>query len=181
MAETQIPYCTNTREVLEAMKGINYGWVDASGSQHVSLNGLDFSQNYRLQTPLEVWTSQLGVCWDQVELEREMLRGVPEVHTYCLIYDGCPERPTHTFLTVMGSKCEWLEHAWQDKRGRHIFPSRDELLLYVRDLAFLPFLREEKHLEVDLGQLHLYEYQALPEHGSCEECMEHFSSSKRLY
>ena len=76
----------NIREVLDSeMNQINYGWVDKEGNPHEQLQG--FSEDYALQNPAELRESKLGVCWDQVELEREILKNQEiAARTYFIVY-----------------------------------------------------------------------------------------------
>ena len=59
------------RKLDAVMKPIAYGWVDIDGKKHTDL--ADFATKYSLQSPEELQESKLGVCWDQVELDRELL------------------------------------------------------------------------------------------------------------
>ena len=64
-------------ELIEVMKPFQYGFPDQDGSNMIESNPLkydrDFARFYYLQTPEELALSQCGVCWDQVEFERDFL------------------------------------------------------------------------------------------------------------
>lgn len=58
---------------MSIMNNINYDWVDKNNKKH-NLVDETFSDNYILQTPKELIENKLGVCWDQVELERFLFK-----------------------------------------------------------------------------------------------------------
>lgn len=63
-------------ELLEYMeKNLEYGYVGKENNKIYSNSDPDFDINfdkeYFLQTPEQLLVSRHGVCWDQVELERE--------------------------------------------------------------------------------------------------------------
>ena len=59
----------NVEEIMSLMEDINYGWVDKNGLIHNEVDD-NFASLYMLQSPKEILNSKVGVCWDQVELER---------------------------------------------------------------------------------------------------------------
>jgi len=58
----------------EKMADTKYGWLDQNGQRHEKLNS--FGEKYILQLPKQLQDSKLGVCWDQVELERKLFKDV---------------------------------------------------------------------------------------------------------
>ena len=102
----------NEFEIMDLMKDIEYGWIDKNNNKH-SVVDETYSDNYILQSPNEVIKNKIGVCWDQVELERYYFKGNDwNVKTYFLVhYDG-DKCPTHTFLTFeKNNKYYWFEHS----------------------------------------------------------------------
>lgn len=59
----------NEFEIMDLMKEIEYGWIDKDNKKHVLVDE-SYSDNYVLQSPKEIIKNKIGVCWDQVELER---------------------------------------------------------------------------------------------------------------
>lgn len=123
------PYTIKTpEELLKWMDCIRYGWID----NNYNVNGtgddddeMDFYKYYRLQSPSELIKSHVGVCWDQVELEREWFKKHNIDH--CIIYieinngEACP---THTFLLYnTENKVCWFEHSWGTFKGIHEYTS----------------------------------------------------------
>ena len=121
------------QEIMKLMEEINYGWVDKNGNPHIKLEG--FADNYILQSPEELIKSKLGVCWDQVELERFYFKekGI-DINSYFIVhYDG-KKCPCHTFISFeKNGKFYWFEHAWEKHRGIKEFNSKEELLKDVRE------------------------------------------------
>lgn len=120
-------------EVMKLMDEIEYGWVDKEGNRHTKLQG--FADNYMLQSPEELIESKLGVCWDQVELERYYFkqRGI-KINSYFIVhYDG-GKCPCHTFMSYEdNNKYYWFEHAWEKHRGIKEFNSKEDLLQEVKE------------------------------------------------
>ena len=100
-------------EIMKLMNEIEYGWVDKDGNPHTKLQ--DFADNYRLQTPEELRKSKLGVCWDQVELERFYFKEKNiDVKSYFIVYYDNKRFPCHTFISFeYNNKYYWFEHAWE--------------------------------------------------------------------
>ena len=129
-----------------------------------------FLDNYMLQTPQEVLKNEVGVCWDQVELERYLLKNNDwNIKTYFIVrYDDiCP---THTFLTFKkNNNYYWLEHAWEKFRGIHEYSSLNELLNDVKS----KFIEFELKSNYQTNKLIIYEYKKPKYHISVAEFYKH--------
>ena len=85
-------------EVLLKMKDIEYGYLyqgkDISETE-------DLAKYYTLNSPEKTIKDKMGVCWDQVELERKYFNelNVKTKSYFICNYDGS-FFPTHTFLVV---------------------------------------------------------------------------------
>lgn len=122
-------------EVMKIMDEIQYGWVDHQGTVHYD----DMNEHYRLQSPKEVLKNKVGVCWDQVELERFLLKGY-FIRTFFLVYYDFDRCPTHTFLTYeKDGQFVWFEHAFEKYRGIHYYSSMNELLSDVSEKVISSF------------------------------------------
>ncbi len=58
-------------DIMLVLNNIEYGYKDKDNHLHFFIDD-NFSSNYVLQSPLEVLQNKVGVCWDQVELERSL-------------------------------------------------------------------------------------------------------------
>lgn len=160
----------NEFEIMDLMKNIEYGWIDKNNNKH-SIVDETYSDNYILQSPNEVIKNKIGVCWDQVELERYYFKGNDwNIKTYFLVhYDG-DKCPTHTFLTFeKNNKYYWFEHSWERFRGIHEYQSLKELLFDIRD----KFIKYELDNDFVSENLVLHEYKKPKYHISVQEFYNH--------
>ena len=153
-------------EVYNKFKDIKYGYMDINKDKHLEINN-DFQDNYCLQTPEEVLKNKIGVCWDQVELARNLLKNYYDVATYFIAYYE-KEVPTHTFITVKYlDKYYWIEHAWEKYQGLHIYTSKEELLKDVSNKFALDNNVNNKDL------IKIYKYKKPKYHISVEDFFKH--------
>ena len=155
---------------MDLLGDIEYGWVDKNNTKH-KLVDESYSDNYILQSPNEIIKNKIGVCWDQVELERYYFKGNDwNVKTYFLVhYDG-DKCPTHTFLTFeKDNKYYWFEHSWERFRGIHEYKSLKELLFDIRN----KFIKYELDNDYVSENLVLHEYVKPKYHISVQEFYNH--------
>lgn len=160
----------NEFEIMDLMNNIEYGWVDKNGKKH-SVIDETYLNNYILQSPNEVMKNKIGVCWDQVELERHYFKGKNwNVKTYFLVnYDG-DKCPTHTFLTFeKNNKHYWFEHSWERFRGIHEYQTLKELLFDIKD-KFIKYQLDDDYVAENLV---LHEYKKPKNHISVQEFFNH--------
>ena len=166
------------KDLLDAeMAKIDYGWLDKDGGRHERLHG--FKDGYILQTPDELRESRLGVCWDQVELERDILeRSGIDAHAYFVVYYNGAMDPSHTFILFENDgKVVWYEHAWEKHRGWHEFDSFEDALRDVRE-KFIEM--ELSGVELNPMNLCIYEYEAPTQKLSCMEFYSHCGAGKSV-
>ena len=164
-------------EIMDLMKDIAYGWIDKNNNKHHIVDN-HFSDDYRLQSPQEVSKNQIGVCWDQIELERYYMKAYENVKTYFLVYYNHQNCPTHTFLTYQKQqKYYWFEHAWNLFQGIHEYQSQEDLLLDFRN----KFIEKELNNHFQKSNLILYEYQKPASHLSTEEFYKHCEQGKKIF
>ncbi len=145
----------NELEIRDLMEDIEYGWVDKKQNKY-KIFANNFSQEYRLQSPKEVIKNKIGLCWDQVELERYYFKGNAwNIKTYFMVYYDGNKCPTHTFLTYeKNGKYYWFEHAWQIFAGIYEYDTIENLLLDVKN----KFIKYELNNKCIRKNLLLYEY-----------------------
>lgn len=167
----------NEFEIMDLMKEIEYGWIDKNNNKH-SIVDESYSDNYTLQSPNEVIKKKIGVCWDQVELERYYFKGNDwNVKTYFLVhYDG-NKCPTHTFLTFeKNNKIYWFEHSWERFKGIHEYNSIKKLLFDIRD----KFIKYELNNNYNTLGLVLHEYKKPKYHISVQDFYNHCDYGKYI-
>ncbi|MCM1232965.1 MAG: hypothetical protein NC489_22800 [Ruminococcus flavefaciens] len=134
-----IKRCKTPEELLEWMNCIEYGWIDESGKK-CGTGEEDSSDHmwkeYRLQSPLQLIRSKVGVCWDQCELQRAWFE--KQKYPFAIIYmeiDDDEGKPSHTFLIFKEpgetSEVYWFEHSWGQERGIHKFSDLQQCMLTV--------------------------------------------------
>lgn len=155
-------------EIMELMGDIKYGWMDKDSSIH-SIVDDTYSDNYILQSPEEVIKNKVGVCWDQVELERYYFKGW-NIKTFFIVHYDNDKCPTHTFLTFeRDNKYYWFEHSWEMFRGIYSYDSLEYLLLDVKK----KFIKCELSEKCEESNLVLREYTKPKSHLSTQEFFNH--------
>jgi len=164
-------------EIMNFMNDIAYGWMDINHHKHSYVDNT-FSSKYRLQTPNEVIKNQIGVCWDQVELERYYFKGNAwNVRTYFIVYYDQNKCPTHTFLTFeKNNKYYWFEHSWEKHRGIFEYDTIGLLLTDVKN----KFITDELNQEYAAENLCLFAYSKPQYHISAQDFYAHCESGEKI-
>ena len=164
------------KEIMSFLEQIEYGWVDDEKKKHLTIDET-FSKKYRLQSPKEIIENKIGVCWDQVELERYYFKGYQNIKTYFIVHYDNDKCPTHTFLTYQkDNKYYWFEHAWEKWKGIHEYSSLEELLLDVKE----KFILDELKNNYNKNNLCLYEYKKPKSNITVEEYYKHCEQGKKI-
>ena len=160
----------NEFEIMNLMQNIEYGWIDKNKTKHTIIDET-YSDNYILQSPKEVIKNQIGVCWDQVELERYYFKGNDyNIKTYFIVHYDDNKCPTHTFLTFeKNNKYYWFEHAWKKFRGIHEYNTLKELLIDITD----KFIKYELNNNYIKENIILREYKKPKYHLTVQEFYKH--------
>ncbi len=143
------------------MDGIEYGWVDKNGNIYYEVND-KFSDNYVLESPDDVLKNKVGVCFDQVELERKLFTDINvSFDTYFIVHYNDKEMPSHTFLIYKDSdKFYWYENSWLIYKGVHKYDSINEALIDIKQ----KFIDSEIDAEYNPYNLCIYKY-SKPKYG----------------
>ena len=140
-------------EVMKLMDAIDYGWLDKNGIKHTDDFNL-FKDKYILQSPEEVIKNKIGVCWDQVELERHYFKG-NSIKTFFIVHYDNKKSPTHTFLVLKKqNNYYWFEHSWKRFRGIHKYHTLKELIEDIKN-KFIHYELKDKYIKENLI---IYEY-----------------------
>jgi len=155
-------------------KNINYGYLKKDG--HIEENDYNnFYYNYKLQSPEELYKNKVGVCWDQVELERYVFEN--KIHlpykTYYIICNN-KESTTHTFLVyTYQNDLYYFESSFEIYRGLYKFKDINSIIKFViRNIRSTEINKKDSEFDV-------YEYKK-PEYGiGAKEFMDHCENGKK--
>lgn len=164
------------KEIDAKMFPIQYGWVDSDGGKHTDM--AHYAERYKLQMPDQLLESRLGVCWDQVELQRKLFdyAGITTRSFFIVHYDE-DKCPTHTFILFeYDNKIFWYEHAWAIMRGLHEYDNLKNAILDIRD----KFIGNELRNKYNQRNLVIYEYDAPQKNLSCPEFYKHCEKGKQI-
>lgn len=167
-------------KIMNELNNIEYGFLDKDGYNLINDDDKwekEFYLFYHLQSPDELLRTKCGVCWDQVELERELFSKTDyKFYTYFIYIKDNDMLPSHTFLVYEdNSKYYWFEHSWGVYKGIHEYNSLDdlfsELIIKFRD----------SHPEVSKeNMIYLYKYDK-PKYGiSCEEFYDFIDTQEKI-
>ena len=145
------------QEFLNKMKDIEYGWIDKNGNKYINhIVKNKFVTDYFLQKPSEVWQNHIGICWDQVEVEREFFKkqNIPFVSILILYNDGV-KFPNHTFIIFkLDNEYGWLENTYTNvKEEVRYYSTLKEALEDVKN-EFI----HENDLQIIGDQLYFFAY-----------------------
>lgn len=166
----------NVNTFFKELQEINYGWTDSTHIEHYNIAKDKFIVEYRLQTPDELTSSKLGICWDQVEYERcffnkKKIRN----QTFFIINDDKLKYPNHTFLVFeMNNKYYWIENTYT-KKGIFEFNSLNECLEIVKNNFII-----ENNVNPDNSNISIFEYEKPPFHLSCLEFISYCQKGKKI-
>lgn len=141
------------------MKPIKYGILTKSGKIILGYNisETNYANDYILQTPQEVLTNKVGVCWDQTELERKYCEdnNIPHKCYYAQVNEI---DNTHTFLTFKhDSELYYFEHSWESYKGIHGPIKSVDVIL--NDMMIKTIKYHNSHpLEPKINRFRVFEY-----------------------
>ena len=168
-------------DIMNTMNEIEYGFKDKNNKNIIDNPDKwdkEFNNFYYLQTPEELLKSKCGVCWDQVELERELFKKKNiDVKTYFIYIVENDMLPSHTFLTYEeNNKVYWFEHSWGEYKGIHEYNDLKELLNDVKN----KFIKSHKEVNPN-SPLFIYEYGIPPKHIKCDEFYKYIETQKQIF
>lgn len=167
--------------IMNIMQSINYGFLDKNGNNIFDNEEVEyiFNSAYYLLSPEELLEKKVGVCWDQVELERKLFSEANiKIETYFIFIDDKKNLPSHTFLVYYtDNKVYWFEHSWYDEQGIHEYKSLNELLNDV-EIKF----RKSSENEVETGlDIHIYKYKKPNYNITCDQFYEYIYTQEEIY
>lgn len=167
-------------EIMRLMQNIKYGFLDKNGNNIFDNKNEKslFNSIYRLMSPQELLEKKVGVCWDQVELERTLFdKNEIKNETYFIYIDDQQYLPSHTFLVYyLDNKVYWFEHAWQDATGIHQYNNINDLLNDV-EIKFRKSRKNEVALNLDI---YIYKYHQPQYHISCDKLYKYIFTQEKV-
>jgi hypothetical protein len=168
--ENKIQY---PEDILSLMNDIEYGYITKNNERKSEIIEEDFYKYYKLQSPKELVKNKIGVCWDQVELERSYFKELD--YKFRTIYVILESGNSHTFLVYEEyGKWYWFEHSYRKHRGIHgPFNNIEEICNKV-----IKFMQSEKEEKEENNQVKVIAEYKKPKYGiSCKEFMRHCEKS----
>ena len=171
----------NIQKIMNVMEEIEYGFLDNNRNNICDNVDLEdtFNKVYYLMSPEELLNKKIGVCWDQVELERKLF-GENNIknETYFIYIDDKNNLPSHTFLVYyVDNKVYWFEHSWFDEKGIHEYNNLNDLLNDVE----IKFIKSREN-EVPKGlDVHIYKYNKPNYNISCNEFYNYIFTQKKIF
>ena len=157
-------------------ENIKYSWTGIDGK--IRKDNTDFFQQYRLQSPQELIESKLGVCWDQVELERYFFKKFDIKHKTIFIVKPNKYAASHSFLIYLKDRdIFYFEHAFGDYKGIHgPFKTNKEIIELVNKYMTINDRKIDKN---EVTNKFEYSYYTQPKYGiSCLEFYKHVGFGK---
>ncbi len=164
---------STTMQLFKFMNKIQYGWISGEDGQiHGTGEAEDenyFFKHYRLQSPDELASSLVGVCWDQTEFERYWFNKHGYAHKvyYLELNDGegCPSHTFVSYISKNSGRLYWFEHSWNKHAGTHLHATETELLKNV-------VAKYQEAMDDHTSPIILRELKDTPRYGmTCEEFM----------
>lgn len=171
----------NIKKIMDIMEQIEYGFLDNNGNNICDNVDLEYTFNkvYYIMSPEELLNKKIGVCWDQVELERKLFEESNiKNETYFIYIDDKNNLPSHTFLVYyVNNKVYWFEHSWFDEKGIHEYNNLNDLLNDVE----IKFIKSREN-EVPKGlDVHIYKYNKPNYNISCNEFYNYIFTQKKIF
>lgn len=168
------------KEIMNLMENIEYGFLDKN-NHNIFLGeniGKRFNQEYHLMSPQELLQKKVGVCWDQVELERKLFtENNIKNSTYFIYIDDKQSLPLHTFLVFsMNNKIYWFEHSWFDEKGVHEYNNIKDLLNDVKS----KFIKSRENELPNFFKLYIYKYDKPKYNISCDEFYNYINTQEKI-
>lgn len=114
--------------IKDKLKDIRLGFRDKNGNLYSGFNSL-FKEIFYLQNPRQLLESNVGSCFDQVELIRDLVTKMNvDCRTYFITYPDDKVDYSHVFLIYKDSKkYYWIENAWLKYKGLHMYDNKEDL------------------------------------------------------
>jgi len=178
----------NPRELLSYMiENVIYAFVGKNNKIYdnpESDEWYDWYSECKVQTGEEILKTNVGICWDQVELERLWFKNHNYTYKTLFVYfesDTENSFPTHSFLLYKNKdKWYWFEHAFDVYEDIFEFDTFEDALRNVIDAFFHRALDTGAATNGDKNLIKCFEYDELTSSLSVDEYMNHVTSGKEI-
>ena len=167
-------------------KYITYGYKGKDNKLYIDYNSKEFNDNFHdnciVQDYIGVLNTNIGTCWNQVELEREWFFNHNYIFkTYFICFDIKENHATHTFLVYEdNNKYYYFEHSFETYKGIHEFDNLNELLKYVVNNQ-IKFVLENSNINYNLSEcVVLFEYDKPNKDCSVDEFFDNIEKGRLL-
>lgn len=171
----------NIKRIMNLMNQIEYGFLDEDGNNIFDNEKLEyiFNKIYHLMSPEELLNKKVGVCWDQVELERKLFEeNSIKNETYFIYINDKDSLPSHTFLVYYDrNKVYWFEHSWFDEKGIHEYNNLNDLLNDVE----LKFIKSRENEVKVISSVQIYKYKKPKYNISCDEFYNYIFTQEEIF
>ena len=145
-------------------QNIKYGFVDYDNVIY-TLDNENFGpladEKWHLSSPERLLKDKYGMCWDQVELERDWFsKHNYNFKTYFIHFEyPCHFYSTHTFL-IYEDNNKWycFENANEKYNGIYEFTNLEDALKYQKNINITENKKNYPVTEKELKLMHIYEY-----------------------
>ena len=126
--KTLVDYQGSFKETIEVlndiMDTIDYGFVDKNNKITSNDNAV------YIQSPENCLANQVGMCFDQVHIQKPILSLIGPTTNYYIDYtDEDGDVISHAFSVLeYKDNYYWYEHSWYNERGLHKYDSLTDLI-----------------------------------------------------
>lgn len=158
----------NAQQLLEYMdENIVYGVYDYENNiKHLgNCNNFEnyVANTWKLSSPTNMIEHGIGICYDQVELERDFFKKQGYVFKTFFIWFKCNRAnnyPTHTYLVFKDKNTSawyWFEHSDFNNKGIHKYNSLNEAII-AQKTSHIKFAKSYRKSKTDASKIEIFEY-----------------------
>ena len=158
----------NARQLLEYMdENVVYGMYDYENNIRYLGNCNNFESHvantWKPSSPKQMQKYGVGICYDQVELEKDFFKNQGYVCKTFFIWFKCNRAnkyPTHTYLIFKDKNTNawyWFEHSDFNNRGIHKYNSLKEAI-NAQKLSHIKFAKSYRKSKTDASKIEIFEY-----------------------
>ncbi|MBR5662054.1 MAG: hypothetical protein IKX00_00200 [Bacilli bacterium] len=163
---------------------ITYGFVGNNGKYYDNPDSDEWNDWYSVcyvQNAKQLLKSHIGICWDQVELEREWFSHNQFNYITIFIWFSVEHKndyPTHSFLIYEdNNKWYWFENAFFDCTGIHEYNSKTDAINDIKEKFFSYAIENGWAKPEDKGLIMTNEYSKPKDNSTVQEYLNHVTNN----